>query len=1125
MEVIYSKYNRERLPEFQIETTIFKEDKRLYAKKKALTPEAVSHIKSMNLNYSLLMNNYKNVQVAPATLKDDDIIFDYIQGKAFDALMAEAVIVKDKIGFLNLLNKYLDFVKGLGAKRIKSFKACKRFCEIFGSELELEDVLCIEPANIDLIFDNIIIDNKNRYWIIDYEWVFDFPIPLDFIIFRSINIFSAKYINYFKDFISIKEIYENAGISDEMIKVFEGFESSFQEYVFGKKKICVIKEDYLKLSETVSNLENDLSLKSKRIEEQAVRLKQLERITIGLYEQIEQNELVIEQKEKIIEEKIEMAEEIEKKVYEKDNEIEEKEIIIKEKEILINEKADKIQQYERVIDEKKNVAIQLTEELKCSQRHIKEENAKIQELMNKEKQLDIILNSRAWGMVKRYYRAKTIMLPPNSTRILIIKIFFGAVKHPIKFFKSINTDNIKKFLGYIKRKESLAGKLEKYHSTTFLNKKLQIQIFKKADKKKELLVFNKEENPLVSIIIPVYNQWEYTYSCLRSIFENTQDIAYEILIADDVSIDETVNITDYVENIIVIRNSENKGFILNCNNAAVKARGKYILLLNNDTNVQKDWLKHLVELTENNERIGMVGSKLVYPDGKLQEAGGIIWRDGSGWNYGRMENPQKPEYCYVKEVDYISGASILIKKSLWDEIGGFDERYVPAYYDDSDLAFEVRKKGYQVIYQPKSVVVHFEGISHGTDTSQGLKAYQKKNREKFIKKWKGILEQEHFGNGENVFWARDRSRNKKTVLVIDHYVPHYDKDAGSRTTFQYIKLFVEMGFNVKFIGDNFCNHEPYTGTLQSLGVEVLYGEWYRDNYEKWIKENADKIDYVYLNRPHISIKYIDIIKKHLRAKIIYYGHDLHSLREKREYELSKDEWLLRSFQKWEKIEYELIKKADIIYYPSQVEINHIKNLFPDICAKAIPAYIFENIYERKMQFDQKRNLLFVGGFSHRPNIDAALWFIKDIFPYITRNIPDIKVFFVGSNPTQEILKLKSDNVIVTGYVTDEELEEYYDKCRLVIAPLRYGAGIKGKIVEAIYYQVPVVTTAIGAEGLQDIEEILMIEDSSCGFAKSVINLYDDISLLEELSLKCLDYIQKNFSKEYVKKVIINDMKP
>ena len=229
-------------------------------------------------------------------------------------------------------------------------------------------------------------------------------------------------------------------------------------------------------------------------------------------------------------------------------------------------------------------------------------------------------------------------------------------------------------------------------------------------------------------------------------------------------------------------------FYFNCNNAAKHAKGKYILFLNNDTQVQDNWLSPLIELIESDDKIGMVGSKLIYPDGMLQEAGGILWKDGSAWNYGNRKNPSDPEYNYVKEADYISGAAIMIRRKLWNKIGGFDKDFAPAYYEDTDLAFEVRKHGYKVMYQPLSMVVHFEGVSNGTDIENGQKQYQQVNCQKFYDKWKNVLESEHEPNGINVFLAKDRSIRKKHILVVDHYVPHHDQDAGGKCTYMYLKL-------------------------------------------------------------------------------------------------------------------------------------------------------------------------------------------------------------------------------------------------------------------------------------------------------------------------------------------------
>ena len=244
---------------------------------------------------------------------------------------------------------------------------------------------------------------------------------------------------------------------------------------------------------------------------------------------------------------------------------------------------------------------------------------------------------------------------------------------------------------------------------------------------------------------------------------------------------------------------------MNCNKAANLARGNYILFLDNDVQVQKGWLLNLVKLIENNDKIGMVGSKIIYQNGTLQEAGGIIWKDGIGYNYGIGKDPKMPEYNYVKEVDFISSSSILIRKSIWEQIGGFDKRYNPQYYEDIDLAFEVRRHGYKVMYQPNSVVVHLEGISNCKDLSLILKK-KRINKNKFIEKWFNVLKRQC--TPKNLFKARDRTHNKKRILVIDNCVPEIDKNAGYRCTYMYLKIFQSIGLVVTFIGDDFKKKNP-----------------------------------------------------------------------------------------------------------------------------------------------------------------------------------------------------------------------------------------------------------------------------------------------------------------------------
>lgn len=649
----------------------------------------------------------------------------------------------------------------------------------------------------------------------------------------------------------------------------------------------------------------------------------------------------------------------------------------------------------------------------------------------------------------------------------------------------------------------------------------------KPFKKLDVLIFPQNEKPIVSIIIPVYNQFEYTYLCLYSILKKSGDkYSYEIIIADDVSTDDTIRLQNVAKNIKVVRNEKNLRFLLNCKNAVKEAEGKYLLFLNNDTQVQENWLTPLVDLIESADNIGMVGSKLVYPDGSLQEAGGIIWKDASGWNYGSKQNPAKPEFNYVKEADYISGAAIMIRRDLWDEIGGFDERFVPAYYEDTDLAFEVRAHGYKVMYQPLSVVVHFEGISNGTDLNAGQKAYQVANCKKFYEKWKDVLEKENFPNAENVFLAKDRGQLKNQILVVDHYVPHYDKDAGGKCTYMYLLMFVKMGFKVTFIGDNFYKHEPYTADLQQHGIEVLHGSWYKQNWESWLKENLHYFDYVYLQRPHISIKYIDLVKQYSHAKVLYFAHDLHHVREYREYLLTKDEEKLKSSERWKKIEYDLFDKADVGHVVGSYEQGIMQKVFPGKPIRNIPLYIYDDILQDiNKDFRTRNDLIYVGGFGHPPNIDAVLWFGKEVFPKILKKYPEMKWHVVGGSVPDEIKALASKNILIEGFQPDEELHKLYRTCRIAVVPLRVGAGVKGKVVEAAYYQIPLVTTNIGAEGLSLAEGNMEVEDDADKMAELICSLYEDYDKLRQMSDAGKQFIENYFTEQKAVEVLKLDIDP
>ncbi|MDY6983723.1 MAG: glycoside hydrolase family 99-like domain-containing protein, partial [Pseudomonadota bacterium] len=288
--------------------------------------------------------------------------------------------------------------------------------------------------------------------------------------------------------------------------------------------------------------------------------------------------------------------------------------------------------------------------------------------------------------------------------------------------------------------------------------------------------------PQVSVIIPVYGKIDYTLHCLRSVQQSKTSVPYEVIVIDDCSKDETPELLAQVQGIRVIRNESNLGFLHNCNKAAAEARGTYLLFLNNDTQVHPGWMDALHDTFLQYPQAGLVGSKLIYQDGRLQEAGGIIWNDASGLNYGREDDAMKPEYGFLRDVDYCSGASIMVPRALFAQLGGFDTNLAPAYYEDTDLAFAIRKEGYRVLYQPFSVVIHFEGITSGTDIKQGVKSYQAVNQHKMHAKWRDVLAQ-HGTRADDTWLARERHATRR-ALVMDWATPRPDRDSGSIDTFQ-----------------------------------------------------------------------------------------------------------------------------------------------------------------------------------------------------------------------------------------------------------------------------------------------------------------------------------------------------
>ncbi|MBV9153788.1 MAG: glycosyltransferase, partial [Alphaproteobacteria bacterium] len=630
-----------------------------------------------------------------------------------------------------------------------------------------------------------------------------------------------------------------------------------------------------------------------------------------------------------------------------------------------------------------------------------------------------------------------------------------------------------------------------------------------------------------SVIIPAFEHVAYTIAAVISLLEHAASTRYKIIIGNNVSSDETAEVFTAVGGVLrCITHEVNEGFIRNCNLSAQQARGDYVVLLNNDTFILDGWLDELLAPFKRFAAVGLTGSKLLMPDGSLQEAGGIIWQNASGWNFGRGQDPTLPEFNYVKDVDYVSGAAIAIPKRIWDEIGGFDERYVPAYFDDSDLAFTLRAKGLRTLYAPASQVIHHEGITHGTDVAASTKAYQQANRAKFTEKWQSALTAEQYPDGEEVFLARDRSRFRKHMLVVDHYIPQPDRDAGSRTMFSYVKLFADAGLQVSFWPDNLYRDRDYVKALQDLGVEVLYGPQLVGRFTDWIAERGRHLDYVFLSRAHVATNYIGDIRAHSPAKVLYYGHDLTYERLAREYALTGQEKIKQEIDFWRDLEGRIWEKSDVIYYPAPDEVEAVNRLVPGERAHVLIPYTYpdrelaairsrisgaSNSSDPRQARRGAPALLFVGGFQHRPNVDGARWLVHQVLPHLRETVPEFLTILAGSKPPAAVSDLAAEDVLVTGYITDPVLEWFYRSATVVVAPLRFGGGVKGKIVEALRFGVPLVTTTPGLQGLNGIADCIEVADTPEDFAEAIARLIEDPALARERALRGLDFVEHEFA--------------
>lgn len=611
--------------------------------------------------------------------------------------------------------------------------------------------------------------------------------------------------------------------------------------------------------------------------------------------------------------------------------------------------------------------------------------------------------------------------------------------------------------------------------------------------------------PRASIVIPVYGQLAHTLDCLRMLAAHPPSAAVEVIVVDDASPDGSAEALAGIDGLRLHRRAANGGFIAACNDGARIARGDVVVFLNNDTWPQPGWLDALLETFDAVPAAGIVGAHLLDADGTLQDAGGRVFADGSAANLGRGASPNDPRHAVLRDVDYACGAALAIDRALFAAVGGFDTRYAPAYYEDTDLAFRVRAAGRRVLVQPAAQVVHLEGATSGTDVRHGVKQHQVRNQRVFAETWHDVLAA-HPPPGGAVDPAAGPGPR---VLVVDVETPRPQHDSASLRLVNLMRLLQAEGAHVTFLPRDGNHAGDATRALQALGIAAWYAP-FASTAPAWLQANADAFDTVVLCRHHLADELLPLVRRHApRARVVFDTVDLHHLREQRAAELAGDAALARAALRTRERELALVAACDATLVVSEVERALLADARP-----AASVHVVSNVHADPAPVAGpagRRDVLFIGGFRHPPNVDAVLWFGRQVWPRVRARLPALQWHCIGADPPAEVRALGGETgIVVHGHVPD--LMPWLGGARLTVAPLRFGAGVKGKVNQSMAHGVPVVATpcAVEAMHLHDGVDVLVAEDAAA-FADAVVRLASDDALWLQLSHAGQANVRAHFS--------------
>lgn len=615
-----------------------------------------------------------------------------------------------------------------------------------------------------------------------------------------------------------------------------------------------------------------------------------------------------------------------------------------------------------------------------------------------------------------------------------------------------------------------------------------------------ILSLPRHDNPEVSVVICASDA-KQAYRAVAALLLAYNATPYEVIISTDDTPEESESLRRRIAGAVFVTSSTRLGRAQLLNLGAGAARGKFITLLDISAEPRAFWIDELRASFSLFERTGVAGCKLVRPNGRLHEAGGVLWSSGNRQPVGANGNAEHPQVNYARQVDYVSDRALMVPTEIWHTVGGLSEDLFGTSLEDTDLSLKIRESGYRIVYAPQAVV---------TIVPDKARPPAKKDfAAQFKRRWSQALQQRRPETSSLQaamdFGIRDR------VLFIDQQVPRIDVDAGSYAAIQEMRLFQALGYKVTLLPLNLLYAETYVKSLERIGVEVIYAP-FAASVEDVLKERGGEFQLVYITRHHVARAVVPLVRKfNPQAKIVFNNADLHFLRELRSALALKDGDLLRRSQLTRDLELEVMRQTDLTISYNEVEHAVIMSYNLDQTRIARAPWVVTPA-ETVPPFLARSDIGFLGSFGHRPNAEAVKFFANDVLPLLRQSIPDIRLQVFGSQIGPDVKALESDSLVIRGHVG--KLADAYDGLRVFVAPLTAGAGLKGKVLSAMAHGLPTVLSSAAAEGIGACAGIHYLSPQSPQeWVAAVSKLNSDETLWNAISQNAMEFVKANYSFE------------